>query len=207
MNASRLKLAVDEDSALDAERAHTGENMGYLVFQDAALQLDGAAAPQRAQAELTLDAAEQLVQRAIALWDADDNDVSLDNGLENLSLQIRDLPGSQLAQATADGLVLDVDAAGWGWFVDGTPEDDEEFLHGLGSDLFALDGSSAAGQVDLLSVLAHELGHVRGLGHDHQDPQAVMSPTLPLGVRRLPQTAVDQVFQQTDVRRFLASGR
>ena len=106
------------------------------------------------------------------------------DGLDGLSLQIRDLPGEQLAQATEDGLALDVNAAGWGWFVDGTPEDDEEFLRGLDGDLFALDGGPAAGQVDLLTVLAHELGHVRGLGHDHQDPQAVMSPTLPIGVRR-----------------------
>jgi hypothetical protein len=30
----------------------------------------------------------------------------------------------------------------------------------------------------LLTVLAHELGR------DHQDPQAVMAATLPLGVRR-----------------------
>ena len=179
VTATRLQLAVDEDSKLDAERAHTTESMSYLVFQDTALQLNSTAAPQRVQADLTLDAVQQLVQRAIALWDADDDD-----DLEGLSLQIRDLPGEQLAQATEDGLAVDVNAAGWGWFVDGTPEDDEEFLRGLDGDLFALDGGPAAGQVDLLTVLAHELGHVRGLGHDHQDPQAVMAPTLPVGVRR-----------------------
>ena len=74
VTATRLQLAVDEDSKLDAERAHTTESMSYLVFQDTALQLDGTAAPQRTRAELTLDAVQQLVQRAIALWDADDDE-------------------------------------------------------------------------------------------------------------------------------------
>ena len=187
VTATRLKLAVDEDSKLDAERAHTTESMSYLVFQDTALQLDGAAAPQRARAELTLDAVQQLVQRAIALWDADDEIVTgCWTGYRCRSATCR---VSSWHKPRRMDLALDVNAAGWGWFVDGTPEDDEEFLRGLDGDLFALDGGPAAGQVDLLTVLAHELGHVRGLGHDHQDPQAVMSPTLPLGVRRLPQSS------------------
>jgi len=54
-------------------------------------------------------------------------------------------------------------------------------------------------------VLAHELGHLRGLGHYHGDARAVMSATLPHGVRRLPQAAVDQVFERSAINRFLAS--
>ncbi len=200
VTSARLKLAVDEDLKRDSERAHTTESMSYLVFQDTALRLEDAADSRvrnGAAAELTLDAAERLLQRALALWDVDDDTLSLRDGSGKLQLQIRDLPSDEIARATVDGLWLDADAAGVGWFVDATPEENEEFLRDIDGTWFAHRGGLAADQVDLLSVLAHELGHLRGLGHEHGDAHQVMSPTLPLGVRRLPpstpvhQAAVD----------------
>jgi hypothetical protein len=200
VTSARLKLAVDEDLKRDSERAHTTESMSYLVFQDTALRLEDAADSRvrnGAAAELTLDAAERLLQRALALWDVADDTLSLRDGSGKLQLQIRDLPSDEIARATVDGLWLDADAAGVGWFVDATPEENEEFLRDIDGTWFAHRGGLAADQVDLLSVLAHELGHLRGLGHEHGDAHQVMSPTLPLGVRRLPpstpvhQAAVD----------------
>ncbi len=41
---------------------------------------------------------------------------------------------------------------------------------------------------DLLTVIAHELGHVLGLGHT-EDEDRLMAETLPPGVRRLPLSA------------------
>jgi hypothetical protein len=77
-----------------------------------------------------------------------------------------------------------------------------------------LENGPAAERVDLLSVLAHELGHLLGHGHQHDDPHDVMSDTLQAGVRRLPQpyqAAVDQAFEDSaiservDLTKLLAS--
>ncbi|HEX6657423.1 MAG TPA: matrixin family metalloprotease, partial [Ilumatobacter sp.] len=59
---------------------------------------------------------------------------------------------------------IDVDAAGWGWHVDPT-------------------SPVGAASIDLLSVLAHELGHVLGLDHDDG---ALMAEVIQPGRRELP---------------------
>ena len=73
--------------------------------------------------------------------------------------------------------MIDHDAAGWGWFVDQTPDDDLEFDDaGL-----ANESSEAAGRMDLLSVVMHELRHVLGEEHGHEEGD--LEPILNPGVR------------------------
>jgi hypothetical protein len=112
-----------------------------------------------------------------------------------------DLPGSYLGFAYSDLVLIDADAAGHGWFVDATPGSDEEY--GLLADgrLAALADSAAAGRVDLLSVLAHELGHVLGLDDldEALHPSNVMADELASGIRRAPTTDdVDALFASGD---------
>ena len=77
---------------------------------------------------------------------------------------------------------LDLDAAGAGWWIDTTPNEDSEFLLvGEGREWSARPGTAAEEGVDLLTVLLHELGHLSGAQHAED---GVMRPTLSPGVRR-----------------------
>ena len=93
-----------------------------------------------------------------------------------------------LAQTIDGRIVIDVTAAGHGWFVDATPSDDAEFgLFVSATEQIAPAGTEAAGHIDLLTVLMHEFGHVLGradLPVDHAS--ALMTATLPVATRRQP---------------------
>src|SRR5436190_15205021 len=97
------------------------------------------------------------------------------------------IPGEMhLTQAELDFL----DSAGHGWFVDPTSSDSFEFFHAAnaaGTDLFT-DPAAAAGHLDLLTALSHEMGHVLGLD-DSTSPGAaagLMHVNLADGERRIP---------------------
>lgn len=121
------------------------------------------------QTPLTTDQLQPIVDEAIRRWAATVGDLA--GLLQNVRFRIVDLHGSILAAAQAGRIDIDRDAAGWGWWVDPTPASDDEFSTSDGP---------AAGDVDLLTVVRHELGHLIGL--DHGDG-AVMQPVLAAGVR------------------------
>jgi hypothetical protein len=117
----------------------------------------------------------------------DDTGVSLARIVPAVSFAT--LPDQILAQTTGvggDGIVnLDMDAAGYGWFVDLTPDNNEEFLATADPNVWlAKPGSAAEGKMDMLSVLQHEYGHVLGLDHSADNHDA-MGATLKPGERRL----------------------
>ncbi|MDR2189527.1 MAG: hypothetical protein LBE62_16015 [Azonexus sp.] len=123
--------------------------------------------------------------------------------LSQASFAIADLPTGWAARTEGTQITLDASGAGWGWFVDPSPENNTEFVsastdpgeQALLMDYTALPGSEADGRLDLLTVLIHELGHVLGIpmpqaaaGEDGMNH--VMSQYLEPGQRRLPD-AVD----------------
>ncbi|HEX4997264.1 MAG TPA: hypothetical protein VFY29_03510, partial [Terriglobia bacterium] len=94
---------------------------------------------------------------------------------------VGDLPGDAVAWSIGDGITLvDINAAGRGWFVDSTPYNSVEFSP-IGGSLLAPSASAAFGKVDLFSALLHEIGHV--LGHEHAEGGA-MDALLATGERR-----------------------
>ena len=82
---------------------------------------------------------------------------------------------------------LDVDAAGRGWFIDATPNEDSEFANALSeTHLAAEDGQIPVGQIDLLTSVLHEFGHE--LGFDHfAGENNLLSEELATGERLLPE--------------------
>jgi len=172
-----VKLAVDDVEADQSSPAPTV----WLPLESAAksLRLDTPATP------TTTNDPTPLTQRQVAaVFDAAvAGSVRTAPWLNEIEVRIVDLAGRQLGRAVGTSRIeLDVDAAGAGWFVDPTPEDDREFRWArLGGDLRARPGSDAEGRVDLLTVLAHELHHLQGKLHAQH---GVMQDLLPVGTRR-----------------------
>jgi hypothetical protein len=104
------------------------------------------------------------------------------------SFQVSALPPGTLGltNTNTNTVQISATAAGYGWFVDPTPLQDEEFDAGG----FALPGTAAAGHEDLLTVVLHEMGHLVGLPDD--SGPALMARVLNPGVRHT--QALDQVF-------------
>ncbi len=102
--------------------------------------------------------------------------------LASVSVQIADLPGNLLGEEIGKTILIDRDAAGYGWFIDPTPQDDAEFTQLAADVLVARPGTAAQGHADLLTAVMHEMAHV--LGYEHDSGEDLMSPTLPLGQRR-----------------------
>jgi hypothetical protein len=100
--------------------------------------------------------------------------------LAEMDITIADLPGLVLARHNGNVIELDRDAAGHGWFIDPTPGADNEF----DADGKALAGAGAEGDIDLLTAVTHEFGHV--LGFDHETGGPIMADSLTTGVRLQP---------------------
>lgn len=116
--------------------------------------------------------------------------------LPSIHFAVADLPGDLLGQASGNTITLDVDAAGYGWFIDATPGEDSEFDPDYAA---KHDGeiSPAANRVDLLTVVMHEMGHLLGWEHS-DDPNDLMYETLPLGTRRTWSNELIDRFFETD---------
>jgi hypothetical protein len=103
-----------------------------------------------------------------------------------------DLTGSAVGETKGTGITaqitLDTNAAGHGWFIDDTPDNNDEFLPTSDSEVWiAKAGTAAAGKMDMLSVLLHEYGHALGIEHSGDNADYMAASWQP-GQRRLPST-------------------
>jgi Ca2+-binding RTX toxin-like protein/WD40 repeat protein len=153
-------------------------------------ELTAVSAPWRGQQNTSvLSSAEQLqpiVEEARGRWAVSGLfECSALEVLDQVSVEIADLPGLTLGHTTGYVVSIDIDAAGYGWFVDPTPTDQVEFAAGLAEgEYWALSGVDAAGRMDLLTVVMHEMGHV--LGVEHSEEAGLMAERLDVGQRYVP---------------------
>jgi hypothetical protein len=143
----------------------------------------GAVVPLLSEANLQAAVAAALPQLSGVLGVSFDREV-----FGQVEFRITDLHGGILGITYQDTIWLDRDAAGHGWYLDVSATSDGSFgAAGQGQERVAHEGSAAAGRMDLLTVVAHELGHVLGFASVDAgtQPHHLMTATLAAGVRRL----------------------
>ncbi len=139
---------------------------------------------------VTQEQVQALLPLAVDAWSAAGLDPADVRKLKGAQVRVADLGGSILGFEAAGVIEINQTAAGSSWYLDAATGDAPLFgLSGPGGERIAGLGSPAAGRIDLLTVLEHELGHIVGLP-DNATPGDLMDITIGAGVRRSP-TAAD----------------
>ena len=180
-------LAAGGNASFDDVRVRTNDRAFVAAGGANLIATASAAESTQAGAALTQDQLDGVVAAAISQWTdllgAGDTRLAAFGGM---SFTTANLAGQELGHAQGKTILIDFNAAGYGWFVDATPDASSEFKARSGLPLLvASPDGGAAGRMDLLTVVLHELGHVLGFEHGDSQAPAVMYESLDLGVRYL----------------------
>ena len=131
-----------------------------------------------------------VVTTAIARWSASGLNDDQIAALHRLKFEVADLPSLYLGEADGHRIRVDNNAGGNGWFIDGSSQGESVFMKETSATRRYTDpASDAAGRIDLLTTILHEMGHALGLNDSYleQDRDSLMYGFLTKGERRLPQ--------------------
>jgi hypothetical protein len=195
-------ISVSGQSTFDDFAIRT-DDPAFLETGEALTAASSQTDPVEVMSDLSYTDLDPIIEAAINRWTGSTLfDETMLARLDDVTFVIADLAGDTLALAVDDTVIIDVDAAGHGWFVDDTPYQDTEFVpKNSDEELTANESSEAYGDMDLLTVVMHELGHV--FGYQDMDPETndveIMNQTLDEGVRYLPEgTFTEQVHDNSD---------
>ncbi|WP_198000832.1 choice-of-anchor Q domain-containing protein [Gimesia fumaroli] len=153
----------------------------HLTVEPALLPQQNANSVDQTDAESVLDGVVEYLEPQLT---SEEN-----NKLAQVNIEVIDLVDGVLSNTVRGTIYVDVNAAGYGWFVDDTPGDNSEFYLSGFLSLTTFPFSDAVGKIDLWTVILHELGHL--LGYEHE-ADGVMQDTLAPGVRKLSDWADDE---------------
>ncbi|HUY32931.1 MAG TPA: PKD domain-containing protein [Pirellulales bacterium] len=136
---------------------------------NAMLVAGGPAAHPSGMPPLTLAEVAPVLQQALADWQAAGIDAATLAAMAQVTIHVTTLPAPYLGQAAPGSIWLDSTAEGYGWFTGGSS------------------ATPPAGEIDLLTVVSHELGHLIGL--QDGDGAPLMAQSLAPGVRIVPSAA------------------
>jgi CSLREA domain-containing protein len=177
-------LSVGERIVATATDAvgNTSEFSASVVVAAPLMAAGGPSPTPSGQPALTNDQLQLIRAAALTHWSLAGAMTPQLSALASVQLVIADLPGAYLGLAAGNRITLDADAAGYGWYVDPTPQCHDD-------DLFD-------DRMDLLTAVMHEMGHLLGLAHAEDSlSDEVMAETLTLGQRRLPNASdVEKIF-------------
>jgi len=138
-----------------------------LLFGNALKADVAAAASPGYPSELSPPELAPVVAEAIDRWAAAGVDPAELAQLGQLDFQISNLPDADLGMQVGNTVWIDQDAAGHGRFVNAGLGSDRAFFRPVtAEELQSPAGSAAFGEMDLLTVVEHEMGHVLGLAED-----------------------------------------
>jgi Putative Ig domain/Matrixin len=132
-----------------------------------------------------------IVNAAIKLWQKAGISSIQTALLRSASITIGNLQGTGELADTANGkIVIDATADGDGWYIDKSPLANKGFTRITGTSQYVAKSGPASKEVDLLTVVMHEMGHILGLSDLDPSlyPNQLMTETLGVGIRRLPST-------------------
>lgn len=155
----------------------------------------GSAADNAATAKLSQDDLQLIVANALVRWSNVGLTTAQVNSLSTTKFVISDLSGQTLGLAATGTVFIDDNAAGFGWYVDPTPQSDLDDFSPSSAGLFqAIANGPASNKMDLLTVVLHEMGHELGLSDvgSPLDLGNVMADSLAAGLRRT--DLVDALF-------------